>query len=233
MVTFDDGYADNLYQALPLLERFDIEARFFLVSGAIDSRTEMWWDALDRLHLQNEADFDPEGACFTPGQQEYLEWFFRLRRLPAADREATLDRQFAEAGIGRTAREERRTLTGEETVRLAASPLVEVGAHTVTHPVLSSLSAAEQQLEIAGSKHALEELLGHPVTGFAYPNGTDADFDSGSMQAVANAGFQYAYSAFQHARPGCLQLPRVMIRDWDGEQFAKALATADFERQRD
>ena len=52
VITFDDGYADNLYTAKPLLERYDIPATVFLVTGAIGSQREFWWDELDRLLLQ-------------------------------------------------------------------------------------------------------------------------------------------------------------------------------------
>jgi peptidoglycan/xylan/chitin deacetylase (PgdA/CDA1 family) len=51
VVSFDDGYADNLHQAKPLLERFDIPATFFLTTGYLDQEREFWWDELERLLL--------------------------------------------------------------------------------------------------------------------------------------------------------------------------------------
>ena len=52
VVTFDDGYADNLYNAKPLLQRYDVPATIFLPSGFIGSEGGCWWDELDRLLLQ-------------------------------------------------------------------------------------------------------------------------------------------------------------------------------------
>ena len=50
-VTFDDGYADNFHNAKPILERYNVPATFFIVSGAINSREEFWWDELERIIL--------------------------------------------------------------------------------------------------------------------------------------------------------------------------------------
>ena len=112
-------------------------------------------------------------------------------------------------------------MTPEEVALLAASPLAAIGAHTVTHPVLSQLSPEMQNEEITESKRQLAEIINAPVYGFSYPNGTDADYTQATVELVRRAGFSYAYSAFEHPRTDPFQLPRVMIRDWDGEEFAR------------
>ncbi len=213
VITFDDGYADNLHQALPLLEKYDVEARFFIVSGALGKTTEMWWDALERLYLPQD-------------DTAYFAAFASIRLLPYELQEKELDRLFESKQVSRTTRPDRRMLTKAELCTLAASPLAEIGAHTVTHPVLSNLDAVAQQMETTSSKQSLEELINKRVEGFSYPNGMAEDYDQTTLAAVRRAGFSYAYSAYEHRNPDTFQLPRVMVRDWDGDEFTQVLYKA-------
>lgn len=206
-VTFDDGYADNYLSALPLLERYDVPGIFFIVSGAIGRKTEMWWDAIDRLF---------------PNPAEYQSQFWRMRQLPYEEQEESLDALFAERNFSRNPRAGRRMMTEDELIALAKSPLAEIGAHTATHPVLAKLSHVRQQSEIIQSKAYLEGLLSRGITAFSYPNGMRADYTAETTQIVREAGFSCAYSAFDHDDwNDAFQLPRTMVRDWDGEEFER------------
>jgi peptidoglycan/xylan/chitin deacetylase (PgdA/CDA1 family) len=115
------------------------------------------------------------------------------------------------------------TLTSEETIRLAEGDLVEIGAHTMTHPVLATLPAIEQRQEIQESKVRLEAMLGREVVSFAYPHGSSTPEAAAS---VAQAGFVCACSSHPDAlfrTADRFQLPRVVVRDWDGDTFARWL----------
>ena len=72
---------------------------------------------------------------------------------------------------------------------LAALDGVEVGAHGVSHQYLDELSRAELDIEVAGSRRALEDILGRPVLSFAYPHGAH---DRRVRDAVIRAGFRTA-----------------------------------------
>jgi len=215
IVTFDDGYADNLYQALPILERFDVVGRFFVASGMLGLSSEMWWDALERLFLKDGVD-----------QLAYFDAFHRLRPLPFPLQQQELDNLFSARKMSQAARPNRRMMTEAELVKLSTSRLVQIGAHTVSHPVLSLLPRIEQQKEIYQSKVQLEKLTGKLIHGFAYPNGMLVDYTLDTVELVRQSGFSYAYSAFEHDNDCPFQLPRVMIRDWDGDQFAEVLRAA-------
>jgi len=91
------------------------------------------------------------------------------------------------------------------------SGLVDVGAHTVTHPDLAQLSTAEQTEQIDNCQKALEQHLGHPVYDFAYPSG---DYNSTTLEILQRAGFQTAVTTqnrWSQATDPSLQLPRVRV----------------------
>lgn len=260
VVTFDDGYADNLIHAKRLLERFDIPAAVFVATGYTDSPKEFWWDDLERLLLLpgilprsvrlgingNTCDYElGENARYDQASYDrdrgwnvemrgdpscrhrvYRDLCRRLRALAEEKRRELLDRLSLAAAVETRGRPTHRALTLDELLSLAAGNLVEVGAHSVTHPVLSALSLAMQRQEVEASKRWLEEVLGRPVDQFAYPFGSRSDYDAATTEIVRNAGFKLACANF----PGLVfcgtdpfQLPRIVVRDWDGDEFYRRL----------
>jgi peptidoglycan/xylan/chitin deacetylase (PgdA/CDA1 family) len=229
-LTFDDGYADNLHAALPLLQRHGIPATVFITNQAIGSTQEFWWDELESVllppgeHTGWRAWDDPPSrrhrlyrdlhpvlqACAPPARAQML---------------AALRRKWGMAGS--YARPTHRTLTLAELASLAGDPLIQIGAHTLSHPVLSGLSLADQAAEIARGKFELERMLGREVACFAYPYGRAEHYSQDTVGVVKRAGFQAACS-FEpgpiHGASDPHQLPRCGISDWDGDEFAKQLS---------
>lgn len=257
VVTFDDGYADNLENAAPVLRRQGIPATVFVTSGALGRHEEFWWDELDRLILQPGVLPDPlelrigervyrwetgPSATYTvddarlhrdwhverpvdpgPRQHLYRSLYDVLQPLPAEPRRCALDQLRALAGVDSAGRTTHRTLTVAEVVRLSQDGLIEVGAHTVTHPLLATLPVATQRGEIEQSKACLEEVLGKPVVSFSYPHGSRG---TETVAIARAAGFACAGSSdpdpvWPDADP--FQLPRVVVRDWDGDMFARQM----------
>jgi peptidoglycan/xylan/chitin deacetylase (PgdA/CDA1 family) len=260
VITFDDGYYDNLYNAKPLLERYDIPATAFVATGYIGHAREFWWDELDRLLLQprtlpetlrlsingNPYQFELSEAAHyneavygrhrswnvlhkhdpTPRQRLYRLLHPLLRSLPEAERWRVRDALVAWASAEPIGRSTHRALSADEVICLAEGGLIEVGAHTVTHPMLSSLPATGQRAEIQGSKAYLEEILGRPVTSFAYPYGARSDYTAQTVTIVREAGFARACSRFTDVvwrGSDHYQLPRIVVQDWPGEEFARRL----------
>ena len=210
IVTFDDGYADNLSEALPTLRRHDVPATIFVVTDAVLGEREFWWDELQRL-VPREA---------------YDERWAELRDADPAVREERLMVLRARAGQGDAPRDAGRPLTRDELAKLSADSLIDVGGHTASHPRLAALPAAAQRREVEDGKRVLESIVGDRVTSFAYPFGRTADYTAETMQIVRDAGFSRACSN-QTGRidrsTDPFALPRFFVRDWDGDRFAAAL----------
>jgi peptidoglycan/xylan/chitin deacetylase (PgdA/CDA1 family) len=259
-ITFDDGYADNLYNALPLLEQHASPATFFVTSGCIGSKREFWWDELDRLLLQpgvlpetlrltingntyhcdlnkvahyRESDYlryrrwnvlennDP-----TSRQHIYRSLCQILQPLPEVERQKILDDLLRWADAEPKCRSTHGILSEAEVNDLAKGGLAEIGSHTESHPVLSTMRPDVQQVEIEESKARLEKILGRPVNSFSYPFGTQSDYTDETVAIARKAGFHCACSNF--AGVVCkgtdpFQLPRFLVRDWAGEEFTRRL----------
>ncbi len=258
-VTFDDGYADNVIDALPVLERYEVPATFFLPNCAIDGTREFWWDDLDRLLLQPgtlpaELTIDVDGqrlewslgsaaeysadrcrsnrrwVAWEPPPSVrhglYVELWQRCHVAAAPAREHVLAQLRAWAGTADGVRPTHRGLTGSEARALASSPLATIGAHTVSHPSLSTLARDEQRHEIAGSRAGLEACLGSTVEVFSYPFGKPSDYTADTMALVREAGYRSACcnsGGRLTAGGDPLQVPRMFVNDMDGGSFARWL----------
>ena len=256
-LTFDDGYADNLYNAKPLLEHYDIPATVFVITGYIGHQREFWWDELDGLFLRPAAlpetlnlsvndntyhwQLDEAGDCseetsprqrrWSPGEESrssyhslYNALWKLLRSLAEGERQGALQDLRRWAGIEEVVRPSYRPLSSEEVVTLDQGGLVEIGAHTITHPALRKLPPDRQQDEILGSKTRLEEILNRPVNSFSYPYG---NLSVQTTDIVRETGFSCACSTradVVRLSSERFQLPRVEVQDWDGEQFSEQLS---------
>jgi peptidoglycan/xylan/chitin deacetylase (PgdA/CDA1 family) len=112
-------------------------------------------------------------------------------------------------------------LTAAELGLLAASPSAEIGSHTMTH---ASLPATDDlAFELARSREALAAHVGSPVDVIAYPSG---HYDERVRHATAEAGYLAAASCdlgAVRADTDPLAVPRLMVRDWPGREFARRL----------
>jgi peptidoglycan/xylan/chitin deacetylase (PgdA/CDA1 family) len=253
-VTFDDGYADNLLAAKPALEAFRVPGTVFVTPGYLGIPDDLWWDEMSKLILDPatrqdelrmrvdgkdhvysfapsaEPDPDTKWRAWDPSpgprQAAYLEIYGLLVKLTDAGREEAMGQLRAGAARAQADRRQHRCMTEDELRELAAGDLVEIGAHTLTHPVLSSLPPDQQEHEIAGSKRRLEDLTGRSVTSFAYPYGKKNHYTRQTMKTVEANGFACACSNFGGLvtrTSNRFALPRFQPMDWTGDQFAEVV----------
>jgi peptidoglycan/xylan/chitin deacetylase (PgdA/CDA1 family) len=149
-----------------------------------------------------------------------------LRTVEHAERQRALDALLAWSGAEARLRASHQIMSADQVRTLDAGGVIEVGAHTVTHPVLSSLPADAQRTEIVEGRAQLEAILGHRVAGFAYPFGRSSDYDQDSVAAAKEAGFAFActtHSAVVRRKASLHELPRASPRNFRGEQFERWL----------
>jgi peptidoglycan/xylan/chitin deacetylase (PgdA/CDA1 family) len=233
VVTLDDGYADTLYQAKPLLESYGVPATVFVTTGY--QACQFWWEALARIlsaptTLPSHFDVPLLNSAAlwegkdTPTAREKLLWslFDCLSSLPFSERQAALAQlQLWLGGAADVVGGENRPLTKTELRELANSELITIGGHTVTHPKLAALVPEQQEAEINQGKVDLEEILGRgSVKTFSYPNGS---LDATTQALVRKIGFQGACASHHdvvHQNSDLFCLPRFWIPDWNGRQFS-------------
>jgi len=202
VITFDDGYQNNFDVAFPILSKEKIPATIFLTTGLIDTNDTVWHcrlnlalsrtqrPCIERNGFQfNLSTVDLKAKASAAIQE-------RLKVLPPSRLMATMCDIISEldgdpdCSIGSGS--PYRMLNKNAIAEMVASGLVEFGAHTHQHLILSRLSAAERFNEIRRSIDAIRELTGHPCKYFAYPNGRMRDYDPDSIQHLKACGIQMA-----------------------------------------
>ncbi len=233
LVTFDDGYRDLYEAAHPVLAANGVRAAMFLCSGFIDGKAVAWWDEIAWMLRHSEVSELPPGP-----------WSSRPRLLSGPELEMTIEdairaywsldethtgsylEQLAQAtGAGRRPPAGSDWITWSQARSLRAAGH-EIGAHTVTHPVLSRVSPARQHEEIVGSMDRLEAETGERPRWLAYPVGTHGAISRISRQAVEQTGIELAFSNYG-GHVSCRTFDPYDVRRISGEsQTSPTLLTA-------
>lgn len=197
-LTFDDGYRDNLTHAAPILAQHGLPATIFLATGYIGTPDLPWFDRVAlAFKLSRHKDVTIPGCeplqIKTEGDRLAglvlaMNW---LKTLPDEERRRAVERLVADLRPRGPGRPKRVMLTWEEVDALRGLGF-SIGAHTVTHPILSRVTPERAREEIQGSKDAIERTLGVPVFAFAYPNGGPQDYSSTTVRLVQECGFACA-----------------------------------------
>ena len=236
-ITFDDGYADNATQALPILCKLGLSATFFIATGYLNGG-RMWNDTVieavraasgPRLDLANLG-LGAFPIDTIPAKRAAIDSLLtRLKHLPLDERQRKTD-SIAER-VGASLPNDL-MLTDAQVRELHAAGMT-IGAHTSTHPILAKLDDGRAREEILESKRYLERLLAEPVTLFAYPNGKPGQDYTGVHVAMARElGFEAAMSTSAGvACAGCdlYQIPR--FTPWDRSSLRYGLRLARNTRQ--
>ena len=175
-LTFDDGYQDFADHALPILERHEAPATMFLCPGFIDGTARLWWleleEAIRRLDSVGVERFGPPLPARDAREKSeaYQSLYWKMRAEPESALLDICGRLVERAGVADGALRAGLFLDWRALERLAAHPLISMGAHSLTHLRLAQWPETVARNEIAGSKAALEERIGTPRQCVLLPN---------------------------------------------------------------
>jgi peptidoglycan/xylan/chitin deacetylase (PgdA/CDA1 family) len=238
LITFDDGHANNFDFALPILLKFNISAVCFVLSGNLGREQLTWFeDAYHRLMFSPTNNWKLTSGemlplatakqratacgrffvlCRTLKQSEQAEELKSLREQLPLDPSREFPARF-------------RFLSSAE-LRCLRQSGVEIGAHTVTHPILSTLTYEAAKHEVQESKAQLEQSSGLPIRAFAYPFGAPGlDFARRERDLARQSGFLFAFAGeggFVDRTKDPFNLPRIGMGTMTRHQFAATITGA-------
>ncbi len=215
-ITFDDGYADNHEVALPILQRHGLSATFFIATGFLNGGRMFNDTVIETVRRCAEPALDltrlglglHDLRSLDARRQAIAALLDSIKYQPLAQRLETVSAMAETADVTLP---DDLMMTARQVKALHEAGM-EIGAHTVRHPILARLETEAAEQEIADSRDYLQELLGEPVTLFAYPNGKpEADYRCEHAAMARRLGFLAAVSTTWGVARGssdCFQLPR-------------------------
>ncbi|MGA8493602.1 MAG: polysaccharide deacetylase family protein [Terriglobales bacterium] len=242
LLTSDDGLRSSLFDMLPILQEFELECLFFVTGVSLShASTMLWYEELYLMLLAGPPSFSLElleiglRAEVTEHEKHSL-WWELVRRLSQYDskrRRTLLGRIRMQLGLSEpwdakyredpVLRNRFMTLNLPELRQLAEAGMC-IGAHSLSHPMLSRATPEVAWTEIFESKRDIEQALGHEVWAFAYPFGDSSSVTSRETQMTERAGFKGAFlnaGGGFGAQTSKFALPRVHI--------TAAMSLAEFE----
>jgi peptidoglycan/xylan/chitin deacetylase (PgdA/CDA1 family) len=235
-ITFDDGYADNHDVAMPILKKHGLCATFFIATGFLDGG-RMWNDTViesvrltprETLPLQQlgVSGLAETAVRSVADKQAAISQIIRAIKYLPVPRRLALTQELATLAQVTPPTDLMMTRAQVRAMRRAG---MQIGAHTVSHPILAQLADEQAREEIQRSKHQLEDCLDEPITLFAYPNGKPGeDYAPQSVQIVKDLGFEAAVSTAwgaSNAQTDPFQIPRFTPWDQTPWRFALRLMT--------
>lgn len=229
-VTFDDGYRDSSETVAGILEDLGLRGTFFVTTGFVETGGMMWFDEAALLfsrvpeHVRRDVVLQVSGGAsgLPPIGSNASAWTAHLKHDSPGERRAILAALADVAGgvptVGAPLRDGFEPMSIAQAVDLHRRGH-EIGSHTITHPILTTLDDPELAHETAGSRNILSSWIGAAPLGFCYPNG---DHDERVIAAVRRAGYAYACTTSQGIHRAGTDPFRIRRRDMVADRVVDA-----------
>ena len=202
IVTFDDGYRDNFHIAQTVLSKKRMTAVFFVSTGFVDDRKLFWFERVYHYFITaSDAGIEIAGRPYAvagPRASRVSQACLAIRHLKEVSNDMRLralelvDQRLSDL-LNDKASAPHRAMTWDQ-LRGLASMGMEIGSHTVTHPVLSKLTDEGVRWEVAESRRRLQEETDEPVISISYPVGGEQDYDERTVRESMGAGYRFGCS---------------------------------------
>jgi peptidoglycan/xylan/chitin deacetylase (PgdA/CDA1 family) len=203
VITFDDGYLDNYTQALPVLVKHKVPAVFYLTTKFLDTNSITWWDEIAYLlrkshgltyHLPNSIKkYKLDNNNIDKIIQQIMSDIKQAKNLSVLTALEDIRIQFPLAKE-QLQDDNSQLFMGWEHAQALIDQGMEIGSHTLTHPILSQLSDEQHNQEIIESKLVLEERLKCKINSIAYPVGRYYCYNQKSFEYSASAGYNIGFN---------------------------------------
>ena len=217
-ITFDDGYKDNLLQALPILTKHEVPATIYVTTRFLDKDVDIWWYELADI-IQNKSDlkFEYDGKKFNFLLKNKKQKFLAYQNLTKLFKSLKIvqQNQLIEKITNTKKRKNYSNicLDSKEVLKLEKNPLITIGSHGHNHQNLKILSDDEVKFEIKKSLEILEKLLNRKIKHFAYPFGGKDHVSIREQKMIENMNFETAVigSVYPIKDYNFFSLPRIYV----------------------
>lgn len=192
-ISIDDCYRDTYELLVPLFRRHKVPVTLFVTTGIPDGTLSLWAAGLEEaLRLRDRVVVGSDVLELSSAEQRRDAFARIATRWDGPDAATHYQAFCTDNGIDRDAMHWRHAISWDMLAELAADPLVEIGAHTVSHPRISALPPEQAHDELMQSRQRLTERLGIPIRHFAFPYGRSGDCSARDFDLAREAGFATA-----------------------------------------
>lgn len=222
VITFDDGYEDNYKTAFTILKNLGLTATFFVTTGYINTDKVFWFEKVVhqiKSFKEEKIDIYPVNMSIYLGgenrKQNIVKLLARLKTSPDDVRLKTIEYLDTILGVESCKRDSWlvKPLTWDQVLEMSEAG-IEIGSHTVTHPILSNMSSEKIRWELIESKNTLEKKLGRSVISLSYPVGNRYAFNKQVISEAKRCGYRFGVSyvhGINRGMKGLFNLKRLHI----------------------